>query len=135
MTKIKHVILIEDKDRIDKLMITFFIACDMEGILRNASKGYGYGHNVIFTHFKRDVDEFFEEEIQDWGYDFPRPLDDKHVLLEFSLMGGDEVELAYLDFPTFYGYVYDQAIREMKHDPSRDLMPLLEQARVTLFGQ
>lgn len=132
MKKRKKVILIEDELKIERMLLTLFIACDIEGILRQCSLRSGYGHNVIFLLLKEDFDIYGMEEDD---FELPYPLDDRHALLEFALMGIDEVELAYLDFPTLYHYLDKRVTYLMQEDSSRNLLPLLEEARKGLLGE
>lgn len=83
----------------------------------------GFGQEVIFALFQSDFDDVDQERL-------PKRLDDEHVLLEQNYPVVEVNEFAYLDFPTFYGYVSDEIKKIVKVNPEEsDLLDLLAKVK------
>ncbi|WP_048000957.1 hypothetical protein [Lactiplantibacillus herbarum] len=80
----------------------------------------------ILISFKADLDEYEQTQI-------PKVLDDKHILLEYD-DDVNEIEYAYLDFPTFYEYLAKEVAAMVKSRPKDvDLLDFLAQIRMSLL--
>lgn len=122
--------IVTDKEKISQYFSVFFSECGgrfFERTLKSFLKREGVGHNIIFIYFKEDLDE--EPE------DLPVPLDDQHILIEFTFMGDEERNIAYIDFSTFYSYVYQQALLEQEATPSLNVLSLVEELKFRLLGE
>ncbi|EAD7011010.1 hypothetical protein AJ94_11660 [Listeria monocytogenes] len=85
--------LLEDKKSIDQLMLTYFSIISGRYLKKALSafkeKG-GYGQEIVFVSFKNDLDAYDMTQL-------PRPLDDKHVLVELGFPAVEIDQIAYLD--------------------------------------
>lgn len=130
----KKVKLITESIIIDELMTTYFATFQGYHFLQALkcfSRKSGYGENFLFIMFKNDVEEYGTKED---NFDLPYEIDDNHIVLGFYYMGSDEIELAYIDFITFYNYIYNQAMYEMEKSQTIDFTLLLSKVRVELLG-
>ncbi|MEK3974699.1 hypothetical protein [Psychrobacillus sp. FSL K6-1267] len=91
----------ESKAEIDKLMLTYFDFINgkyLEKALESFAEREGYGQEIVFAFFQSDLDEYDIAQL-------PRPLDEKHVLIEIGYPAVEIEQMAYLDFKTFYYYL------------------------------
>ena len=105
--------VIETKADIDKLMLTYFDFIDgkyLEKALESFVKREGYGQEIVFAFFQSDLDEYDISQL-------PKPLDEKHVLIEIGYPAVEIEQMAYLDFKTFYEYLDGNVKKEVKKKP------------------
>ena len=94
----KFKILINEQE-IDELMETFCAANrNLNKLLNLLSNKEGWGEEVIFLSFENDLDDYDMAQL-------PKPLDDKHVLIELASPAVEVNQIVYLDFDTFYNYL------------------------------
>lgn len=121
--------VIENKVDIDKLMLTYFNFINgeyLEKALKSFAEREGYGQEIVFTFFHSDLDEYDMAQL-------PKPLDEKHVLIELGYPAVETEQMAYLDFKTFYDYLYDNVKKEVKKNPEKmELTILLAEVRRNL---
>ncbi|EUJ29572.1 hypothetical protein [Listeria cornellensis] len=93
--------VIENKGNIDELISTYFNFINgryLEDALKNFAKREGYGQEIVFVYFQSDLDDYDMAQL-------PRPLDEKHILIELGYPAVETEQIAYLDFETFYDYL------------------------------
>ena len=111
--------VIETKADIDKLMLTYFDFIDgkyLEKALESFVKREGYGQEIVFAFFQSDLDEYDISQL-------PRPLDEKHVLIEIGYPAVEIEQMAYLDFKTFYDYLDENVKNEVKKSYPHSRLP------------
>ncbi|WP_260444425.1 hypothetical protein [Listeria cossartiae] len=63
----------------------------------------------------------------------PRPLDDKHVLVELGFPAVEIDQIAYLDFKTFYAYLDENVKKEAERNPEgNEFIELLKKVKSSL---
>ncbi|ENY5728899.1 TPA: hypothetical protein ACSK7W_002313 [Listeria innocua] len=105
--------LLEDKKSIDQLMLTYFSIISgryLKKALSAFKEKEGYGQEIVFISFKNDLDDYDIAQL-------PRPLDDKHVLVELGFPAVEIDQIAYLDFKTFYAYLDENVKKEAERNP------------------
>ncbi|MER0466559.1 hypothetical protein ABR330_07720 [Bacillus cabrialesii subsp. cabrialesii] len=119
----------EIKEDIDKLMLTYFNFINgkyLEKALKSFAEREGYGQEVVFAFFQSDLDEYDMAQL-------PRPLDEKHVLIELGYPAVETEQMAFLDFKTFYGYLDENVKKEVKKNPEKtELTDLLAEVKRSL---
>ncbi|WP_107841408.1 hypothetical protein [Metasolibacillus meyeri] len=119
----------ESKEDIDKLMLTYFNFINgkyMEIALRSFAEREGYGQEIVFAFFQSDLDEYDMAQL-------PRPLDEKHVLIELGYPAVEIEQMAFLDFQTFYDYLDKNVKNEVEKNPEKtELINLLAEVRRSL---
>ncbi|WP_042473863.1 hypothetical protein [Bacillus ndiopicus] len=120
----------ESKADIDQLMLTYFNFINgkyMEKALKNFAEKEGYGQEIVFVFFQSDLDEYDMAQL-------PRPLDEKHVLIELGYPAVEVEQMAYLDFKTFYNYLNENVKKEIAKNPEKtELTDLLEEVKHRLY--
>lgn len=121
--------VIENQIDIDRIVSTYFDFIHGK-YLKKALKCFvnkeGYGQEIIFASFKNDLDDYDMSQL-------PKPLDEKHVLVELGFPAVELDELVYLDFETFYNYLAENVAKIVEKNPEQDeLIELLENVRVSL---
>ncbi|MBC1231371.1 hypothetical protein HB820_08910 [Listeria booriae] len=107
--------VIENKDSVDELVSTYFNFINgryLEDALKNFAKREGYGQEIVFVYFQSDLDDYDMEQL-------PKPLDEKHILIELGYPAVETEQIAYLDFETFYEYLEINvriAMKDNSHD-------------------
>ena len=104
----------ESKAEIDKLMLTYFDFINgkyLEKALESFAEREGYGQEIVFAFFQSDLDEYDIAQL-------PRPLDEKHVLIEIGYPAVEIEQMAYLDFKTFYYYLEESVKKEVGKNPA-----------------
>ncbi|MBD7942523.1 MULTISPECIES: hypothetical protein [Psychrobacillus] len=104
----------ESKAEIDKLMLTYFDFINgkyLEKALESFAEREGYGQEIVFAFFQSDLDEYDIAQL-------PRPLDEKHVLIEIGYPAVEIEQMAYLDFKTFYYYLEENVKKEVGKNPA-----------------
>ncbi|MBC1531547.1 hypothetical protein HCJ07_14455 [Listeria booriae] len=110
--------VIENKDSIDELMSTYFNFINtryLEEALKNFAKKEGYGQEIVFVYFQSDLDDYDMEQL-------PKPLDEKHILIELGYPAFESEQIAYLNFETFYDYLEAGARKEPETTQLTDLL-------------
>ncbi|OIS65345.1 hypothetical protein A4A36_13730 [Bacillus subtilis] len=108
----------ESKEDIDKLMLTYFNFINgkhLEKALKSFAEREGYGQEVVFAFFQSDLDEYDMAQL-------PRPLDEKHVLIELGYPAVEIEQMAFLDFKTFYDYLDKNVKEEVKKNPEKTVL-------------
>ncbi|MGG5312920.1 hypothetical protein [Enterococcus sp. DIV2381] len=62
----------------------------------------------------------------------PKPLDDKHVLIELASPAVEVNQIVYLDFDTFYNYLDKNVRKETKKSDGSELIGLLKRVKKSL---
>ncbi|GGC96921.1 hypothetical protein [Enterococcus wangshanyuanii] len=121
--------ILNDKKSVDQLMLTYFsIVCgkDLKKALSAFKEKKGYGIEIVFVSFKNDLDDYDMAQL-------PKPLDDKHVLVELGSPAVEIDQIAYLDFKTFYNYLEKNTKIEIeKNSEEGELIELLKQVKSSL---
>ncbi|MCC8354522.1 hypothetical protein ACSQ7W_18070 [Bacillus halotolerans] len=119
----------ESKEDIDKLMLTYFNFINgkyLEKALKSFAEREGYGQEVVFAFFQSDLDEYDMAQL-------PRPLDEKHVLIELGYPAVEIEQMAFLDFKTFYDYLDKNVKEEVKKNPEKTVLTdLLAEVKLSL---
>ncbi|WDV05482.1 MULTISPECIES: hypothetical protein [Lysinibacillus] len=119
----------ESKEDIDKLMLTYFNFINgkyLEKALKSFAEREGYGQEVVFSFFQSDLDEYDIAQL-------PRPLDEKHVLIELGYPAVEIEQMAFLDFQTFYDYLDKNVKKEVEKTPEKtELINLLAEVKRSL---
>lgn len=119
----------ESKEDIDKLMLTYFNFVNgkyLKKALKNFAEREGYGQEIVFAFFQSDLDEYDLAQL-------PRPLDEKHVLIELGYPAVEIEQIAFLDFKTFYDYLEKNVKKEVKKNPGKtELTDLLAEVKRSL---
>ncbi|KML30477.1 hypothetical protein H7K05_10300 [Priestia aryabhattai] len=119
----------ESKEDIDKLMLTYFNFINgkyLEKALKSFAEREGYGQEIVFAFFQSDLDEYDMEQL-------PRPLDEKHVLIELGYPAVEIEQIAFLDFKTFYDYLEKNVNKEVENKPEKtELTGLLAEVKRSL---
>ncbi|MEJ9303479.1 hypothetical protein ABEW33_18300 [Priestia megaterium] len=119
----------ESKEDIDKLMLTYFNFINgkyLEKALKSFAEREGYGQEIVFAFFQSDLDEYDMAQL-------PRPLDEKHVLIELGYPAVEIEQIAFLDFKTFYDYLEKNVNREVENKPEKtELTGLLAEVKRSL---
>lgn len=122
-------IVVKDKETNDALMLTYFSFINekyLKRALESFDKKEGYGQEIVFISFQSDLDDYDMAQL-------PKPLDDKHVLLELSYPAVEINQIAYLDFETFYKYLDEYVKKEIEKNPDEsELMDLLIKVKSSL---
>ena len=116
----------ESKADIDKLMLTYFNFINgkyLEKALKSFAEREGYGQEIVFAFFQPDLDEYDLAQL-------PRPLDEKHVLIELGYPAVESEQIAFLDFKTFYNYL-DRNVKEIVE--KTELTELLAEVKRSLY--
>ncbi|MEK5146722.1 hypothetical protein MKX53_06745 [Psychrobacillus sp. FSL K6-4615] len=120
----------ESKADIDKLMLTYFDFINgkyLEKALESFVEREGYGQEIVFAFFQSDLDEYDIAQL-------PKPLDEKHVLIEIGYPAVEIEQMAYLDFKTFYDYLDENVKKEMKKNSGNiQLTDLLAKVKRSLY--
>ena len=119
----------ESKEDIDKLMLTYFNFMNgkhLEKALKSFAKREGYGQEIVFVFFQSDLDEYDMAQL-------PRPLDEKHVLIELGYPAVEIEQMAFLEFKTFYDYLDKSVKKEVEKTPEKtELIDLLAEVKRSL---
>ncbi|WP_154973038.1 hypothetical protein [Priestia megaterium] len=119
----------ESKEDIDKLMLTYFNFINgkyLEKALKSFAEREGYGQEIVFAFFQSDLDEYDMAQL-------PRPLDEKHVLIELGYPAVEIEQIAFLDFKTFYDYLEKNVNKEVENKPEKtELTGLLAEVKRSL---
>ncbi|MFS2170626.1 hypothetical protein [Priestia megaterium] len=119
----------ESKEDIDKLMLTYFNFINgkyLEKALKSFAEREGYGQEIVFAFFQSDLDEYDMAQL-------PRPLDEKHVLIELGYPAVEIEQIAFLDFKTFYEYLEKNVNEEVENKPEKtELTGLLAEVKRSL---
>ncbi|WPK12103.1 hypothetical protein R6U77_19795 [Lysinibacillus louembei] len=119
----------ESKEDIDKLMLTYFNFISgkyLEKALKSFAEKEGYGQEIVFAFFQSDLDEYDMAQL-------PRPLDEKHVLIELGYPAVEIEQMAFLDFQTFYDYLDKNVKKEVGKTPEKtELINLLAEVKRSL---
>ncbi|BFJ00342.1 MULTISPECIES: hypothetical protein [Priestia] len=119
----------ESKEDIDKLMLTYFNFINgkyLEKALKSFAERESYGQEIVFAFFQSDLDEYDMAQL-------PRPLDEKHVLIELGYPAVEIEQIAFLDFKTFYEYLEKNVKKEMENKPEKtELTGLLAEVKRSL---
>ena len=119
----------ESKEDIDKLMLTYFNFINgkyLEKALKSFAEREGYGQEIVFAFFQSDLDEYDMAQL-------PRPLEEKHVLIELGYPAVEIEQMAFLDFQTFYDYLENNVKKEVKKTPEKtELINLLTEVKRSL---
>ncbi|MBC1210412.1 hypothetical protein HB815_05645 [Listeria booriae] len=102
--------VIENKDSVDELVSTYFNFINgryLEDALKNFAKREGYGQEIVFVYFQSDLDDYDMAQL-------PKPLDEKHILIELGYPAVETEQIAYLDFEAFYYYLEVSVRKEIK---------------------
>lgn len=120
----------ESKADIDRLMLTYFDFINgkyLEKALESFVEREGYGQEIVFAFFQSDLDEYDMAQL-------PKPLDEKHVLIEIGYPAVEIEQMAYLDFKTFYDYLDENVKTEVKKNPGNtQLTDLLAKVKRSLY--
>ncbi|MBC1562456.1 hypothetical protein [Listeria booriae] len=118
--------VIENKDSVDELVSTYFNFINgryLEEALKNFAKREGYGQEIVFVYFQSDLDDYDMAQL-------PKPLDEKHILIELGYPAVETEQIAYLDFETFYYYLEVSVRKEIeKGSENAKLIGLLSEVR------
>ena len=121
----------ENKEDIDKLMLTYFNFINgkyLEKALKSFAEREGYGQEIVFAFFQSDLDEYDMAQL-------PRPLDEKHVLIELGYPAVEMEQMAFLDFKTFYDYLDENVKKEVGKNPEKtELTDLLAEVKRSLYN-
>jgi hypothetical protein len=121
--------LLDDKKSIDQLMLSYFSIIsgkDLKRALYAFEEKKGYGVEIVFASFKNDLDDYDMAQL-------PKPLDDKHVLVELGFPAVEVDQLAYLDFKTFYNYLEENVKKEIEKNLGEgELIELLKKVKESL---
>ncbi|EBF5196321.1 hypothetical protein FH025_02010 [Listeria monocytogenes] len=121
--------ILEDKKSIDQLMLTYFSIISgryLKKALSAFKEKEGYGQEIVFVSFKNDLDAYDMAQL-------PRPLDDKHVLVELGFPAVKVDQIAYLDFKTFYAYLDENVKKEAEINPEgSEFIELLKKVKSSL---
>ncbi|EAE3615355.1 hypothetical protein MO183_002171 [Listeria monocytogenes] len=121
--------LLEDKKSIDQLMLTYFSIISgryLKKALSAFKENEGYGQEIVFVSFKNDLDAYDMTQL-------PRPLDDKHVLVELGFPAVKVDQIVYLDFKTFYAYLDENVKKEAEINPEgSEFIELLKKVKSSL---
>ncbi|WP_137663317.1 hypothetical protein [Enterococcus hulanensis] len=121
--------ILNDKKSVDQLMLTYFSIVsgkDLKKALSAFKEKKGYGIEIVFVSFKNDLDDYDMAQL-------PKPLDDKHVLVELGSPAVEVDQIAYLDFKTFYNYLAENVKKEVeKNSEESELIELLKQVKSSL---
>ncbi|EAC5532389.1 hypothetical protein BSX36_07180 [Listeria monocytogenes] len=121
--------ILEDKKSIDQLMLTYFSIISgryLKKALSAFKEKEGYGQEIVFVSFKNDLDAYDMTQL-------PRPLDDKHVLVELGFPAVEIDQIAYLDFKTFYAYLDENVKKEAEINPEgSEFIELLKKVKSSL---
>lgn len=121
-------IVVKDKETNDTLMLTYFSFINgkyLKSALECFTEKKGYGQEIVFISFQSDLDDYDMAQL-------PKPLGDKHVLLELSYPTVEINQIVYLDFETFYKYL-DEYIKKTEKNPDEsELMDLLIKVKSSL---
>ncbi|MBC2104582.1 hypothetical protein [Listeria booriae] len=110
--------VIENKDSIDELVSTYFNFINrryLEEALKNFAKREGYGQEIVFVYFQSDLDDYDMAQL-------PKPLDEKHILIELGYPAFESEQIAYLNFETFYDYLEAGVRKEPETTQLTDLL-------------
>ena len=115
-----------NKADIDRIVSTYFNFINgkyLETALKCFANKEGYGQEIVFVSFKNDLDDYDMAQL-------PKPLDDKHVLVELSAPAVEIDQIAYLNFKTFYNYLEENVkIETEKISGKSELIELLKQVK------
>lgn len=121
--------ILNDKKSVDQLMLTYFSIVsgkDLKKALSAFKEKKGYGIEIVFVSFKNDLDDYDMAQL-------PKPLDDKHVLVELGSPAVEVDQIAYLYFKTFYNYLAENVKKEVeKNSEESELIELLKQVKSSL---
>ncbi|MGG5313082.1 hypothetical protein [Enterococcus sp. DIV2381] len=119
--------ILKNEQEIDCLMETFFCAANrnLKKVLSLLSNKEGWGEEVVFLSFENDLDDYDMAQL-------PKPLDDKHVLIELASPAVEVNQVVYLDFDTFYNYLDKNVKKETKKSDDSELIELLKRVKITL---
>ncbi|MDT0017161.1 hypothetical protein QJV03_08205 [Listeria swaminathanii] len=118
-----------NKADIDRMVSTYFNFINGK-YLKTALKWFankeGYGQEIVFVFFQNDFDDYDMAQL-------PRPLDDKHVLVELGFPAVEIDQIAYLDFKTFYDYLDGNVKKEAERNPEgNEFIELLKKVKSSL---
>lgn len=118
-----------NKTDIDRIVSTYFNFINgkyLKIALKCFANKEGYGQEIVFVSFKNDLDDYDMAQL-------PKPLDDKHVLVELGSPAVEIDQIAYLDFKTFYNYLEENVKIEIeKNSGEGELIELLKQVKSSL---
>ncbi|MFX3616492.1 MAG: hypothetical protein ACE3JK_03110 [Sporolactobacillus sp.] len=119
----------ENKEDMDNLMLTYFNFINKK-YLKRALKCFvekeGYGQEIVFVFFQSDLDDYDMAQL-------PKPLDEKHILVELGYPAVETEQIAYLDFKTFYDYLAENVEKVIKMNPEEnELVDLLVKVKHSL---
>ena len=121
--------VIKNSTDVDKIALTYFSFINgkyLKSALEFFADKEGYGQEIVFISFQSDLDDYDMAQL-------PKPLDDKHVLLELSYPAVEINQIAYLDFETFYKYLDEYVKKEIEKNPDEsELMDLLIKVKYSL---
>jgi len=119
----------EDIDHLMSIYFDFINGTYLEVALKCFAAREGYGQEIIFAFFHSDLDDFDSAHL-------PRPLDDKHVLIELGYPAVEIEQLAFLDFKTFYHYLEENVKKEVEINPEKTrLNDLLAEVKCSLYDR
>ncbi|MBC1483188.1 hypothetical protein HCJ52_11860 [Listeria sp. FSL L7-1485] len=118
-----------NKTDIDRIVSTYFNFINgkyLKIALKCFANKEGYGQEIVFVSFKNDLDDYDMAQL-------PKPLDDKHVLVELGSPAVEIDQIAYLDFKTFFNYLEENVKIEIeKNSGEGELIELLKQVKSSL---
>ncbi|WP_088809435.1 MULTISPECIES: hypothetical protein [Listeria] len=121
--------IVGNKTDIDKIISTYFNFISgkyLKTALKCFANKKGYGQEIVFVFFEKDLDDYGMAQL-------PKPLDDKHVLVELGFPAVEIDQIAYLDFKTFYSYLEENVKTEIeKNSGEGELIELLKQVKSSL---
>ncbi|MBC1516639.1 hypothetical protein [Listeria immobilis] len=118
-----------NKTDIDRIVSTYFNFINgkyLKIALKCFANKEGYGQEIVFVSFKNDLDDYDMAQL-------PKPLDDKHVLVELGSPAVEIDQIAYLDLKTFFNYLEENVKIEIeKNSGEGELIELLKQVKSSL---
>ncbi|WP_088839198.1 hypothetical protein [Listeria sp. ILCC792] len=121
--------IVGNKTDIDRIVSTYFNFINgnyLKTALECFANKKGYGQEIVFVSFKNDLDDYDMAQL-------PKPLDDKHVLVELGYPAVEVDQIAYLDFKNFYSYLEENVKTEIeKNSGEGELIELLKQVKSSL---
>ncbi|WP_088815968.1 MULTISPECIES: hypothetical protein [Listeria] len=121
--------IVGNKTDIDRIVSTYFNFINgnyLKTALECFANKKGYGQEIVFVSFKDDLDDYDMVQL-------PKPLDDKHVLVELGSPAVEVDQIAYLDFKNFYSYLEENVKTEIeKNSGEGELIELLKQVKSSL---